>query len=91
VPLHAAIAADGWVIYGSITMPTQDELKPSEKPSVRFDPGLGWICSCTRVYVEQVDFSLDCHHWPLCEHLVAAARAAAMPNDSSGDDRTRSS
>ena len=46
------------------------------QPEVRFEPGRGWICSCTGVYVEHVDFSLDCHHWPLCEHLVAAARAA---------------
>jgi hypothetical protein len=43
-------------------------------PKVRFEPGRGWICSCTGVYVEHVDFSLNCHHWPLCDHLVAAAR-----------------
>jgi hypothetical protein len=55
-------------------------------PRVRFDPGRGWICSCTGVYVEHVDFSLDCHHWPLCEHLVAAARAAATQNDSRDRD-----
>jgi hypothetical protein len=52
------------------------------QPEVRFEPGRGWICSCTGVYVEQVDFSLDCHHWPLCEHLVAAARAVLSEDES---------
>jgi hypothetical protein len=46
------------------------------QPEVRFDPARGWICSCTGVFVERVDIGLDCHHWPLCEHLVAAARIA---------------
>jgi len=49
----------------------------SDPPVVRFETDRGWICSCTGVYVERVDFDLDCHHWPLCEHLVAAAKAAA--------------
>jgi hypothetical protein len=45
-----------------------------DPPHVQYDPGRGWFCSCTKVWIERVDFSLDCHHWPLCEHLVDAAR-----------------
>lgn len=52
------------------------------RPQVRFEPGRGWICSCTGVYVEHVDFRLDCHHWPLCEHLVEAAKAVASQDGS---------
>jgi hypothetical protein len=48
-----------------------------DSPHVRFEPRRGWICSCTGVWIEHVDFSLDCHHWPLCEHVVAAAKAHA--------------
>jgi hypothetical protein len=59
-------------------------MAPEDTPTVRFDPGQGWICSCTGVHVEHVDFSLDCHHWPLCEHVVAAARAA-RDHASAGD------
>jgi hypothetical protein len=61
-----------------------------DKPRVRFDPGQGWICSCTGVHVERVDFDLDCHHWPLCEHLVAAAKAAATQADSQKNHRQQS-
>jgi hypothetical protein len=50
---------------------------PRPTDGVRYEPGLGWICSCTNVYVERVDFDLDCHHWPLCEHIVSAAKKAA--------------
>jgi|GEM_PF-5985731 hypothetical protein len=51
-------------------------MSDQQPPKVRYEPGLGWICSCTNVYVERVDFDLDCHHWPLCEHIVEAARKA---------------
>jgi hypothetical protein len=45
-----------------------------DAPHVRYEPDRGWICSCTGVWIERIDFDLDCHHWPLCEHVVAAAR-----------------
>jgi hypothetical protein len=41
---------------------------------VTFEPGVGWRCSCTNVYVESLDLSLRCFHWPVCEHLVKAAK-----------------
>jgi hypothetical protein len=41
---------------------------------VTFELGKGWRCSCTNVYVESLDLSLRCFHWPVCEHIVKAAR-----------------
>ncbi len=49
---------------------------PPDTPQVRYDPERGWICSCTNVWIERVEFGLDCHHWPLCEHVVEAAKRA---------------
>ena len=46
----------------------------ADSPQVRYEPGRGWMCSCTGVWSERVDFDLDCHHWPLCEHVVKAAK-----------------
>jgi hypothetical protein len=42
---------------------------------VTFEVGKGWLCTCTNVLVESIDLSLHCFHWPICEHLVKAAKA----------------
>jgi len=41
---------------------------------VSFEVGRGWLCTCTNVYVESIDLSLRCFHWPVCEHIVKAAK-----------------
>ena len=55
---------------------TENE-RPQHPPLVRYEADRGWMCSCTGVWIERIDFDLDCHHWPLCEHVMAAAKARA--------------
>jgi hypothetical protein len=48
---------------------------------VTFELGRGWLCTCTNVYVEALDLSLRCFHWPVCEHIVKAAKLSEPPED----------
>jgi len=41
---------------------------------VTFKSGEGWLCTCTHVHVESIDLDLRCFHWPVCEHMVKAAK-----------------
>jgi hypothetical protein len=41
---------------------------------VTFEVGKGWLCTCTNVHVEFIDLGLHCFHWPICEHMVKAAK-----------------
>jgi hypothetical protein len=48
---------------------------------VTFELGKGWLCSCTNVAVESIDLDLRCFHWPVCEHIVKAAKLTEPMED----------